>query len=189
VGPALPRRERHARGADDLIGSHEALPVPGEEVFGAGRVEQRQPFAERGATESPMKLGCFPADFFGDFRDWRQTLLERTNVEAGSADQNRQAPGRRDRGDLVQRQRAPGGDGAPLSGIEKAVEPMGRAPLGSAVGTRRQDAEIAIDLQAVGIDDGSAECIRQLERESRFAARGGTGDDEDGWRLARACTG
>jgi len=40
-----------------------------------------------------------------------------------------------------------------------------RALFGGGIGTRRQDAEIAVDLQAVGVDDGAAEYIRQLDRE------------------------
>src|SRR5262245_39454933 len=53
------------------------------------------------------------------------------------------------------------------------------ALLGSCIGTRRKDTEIAIDLQAVGVDDRPAECIGQLQRERRFAAGRRAGDDED----------
>jgi phosphoserine phosphatase len=187
VGPALPCRKWHARRADDLVGPHEALPVARKETPSALWVEQRQPLAERGAAETSMKLDRLSADLFGDLRDWRQPLLERVDVEAGAADQNRQPPGRGDGGDLVQRQRPPVGDGTALGGVEKTVEPMRRALLGSTVGTRRQDAEIAIDLQAVGVDDGPAERVRQLERKRRFATRGRTGDDQDGRLLVRIC--
>jgi len=47
-------------------------------------------------------------------------------------------------------------NGAALAGIEKAVEPMRHALFGSLVWTRCQDAQIAIDLLAVGVDDGAA---------------------------------
>ena len=66
---------------------------------------------------------------------------------------------------------------------------MRRPLFGSRVGSRRQDAEIAIDLPAVGVDDGAAEGLGELERESRFAARGRTGDDEDGRGVLTACAG
>src|SRR4029077_16712469 len=40
-----------------------------------------------------------------------------------------------------------------------------------------------------GVDDGAAECVRQLDRERRFAARRRPGDDEDGRCVAAACGG
>ena len=53
-------------------------------------------------------------------------------------------------------------NGAALAGIEKAVEPMRHAFFRGRVGARSQDSKITVDLLAVGIDDGSAEGIRQL---------------------------
>jgi phosphoserine phosphatase len=47
------------------------------------------------------------------------------------------------------------------------------------IGPRRQYPEIAIDLQAVGIDDRTAIQVGQFERERRFAARRRSGDDKD----------
>jgi hypothetical protein len=68
---ALPRRKRHAGGADDLVGPHEALPVSGEKTLRAGRVEPRQLFPKPGAAEKPMKLERLLPDSLGDFRDRR----------------------------------------------------------------------------------------------------------------------
>ena len=50
--------------------------------------------------------------------------------------------------------------------------------------TRGQDAQIAVQLDAVGIDDQAVERRGQFERKSRFAARGRTGDDNDRRLLA-----
>ena len=47
------------------------------------------------------------------------------------------------------------------------------------VGARAQDPQIAIDLLAVGVDDGAAERRRQFERQRRFAAGRRPGDDDD----------
>ncbi|GFO81665.1 MAG: hypothetical protein A49_12920 [Methyloceanibacter sp.] len=44
-------------------------------------------------------------------------------------------------------------------------------------GTRRQHLELAIDLHRVGIDDRSAEAIRERERRGRFAAGSRSGDE------------
>ena len=77
-------------------------------------------------------------------------------------------------------------NGAALAGIEKAVEPMRHALFGSLVWTRCQDAQIAIELLAVGVDDGAAQGVGQRQGQRRFAARGRTGDDEDGRRAVPA---
>jgi phosphoserine phosphatase len=79
--------------------------------------------------------------------------------------------------------------GAALGRVEKAVEPMRRPLLGRSLGARGQDAQIAVDLHAVGVDDGAAECVCQLQRQRRFAARGRAGDDQDGRLVASAAPG
>jgi phosphoserine phosphatase len=127
-----------------------------------------------------MELGRLSPQRFWDFRNRCQTLLERPDVKTGSADQNWQPPRGSDGGNFVQRQATPIGDGAALASVQKTVEPVRRALFSSGIGTRRQDAEITVNLQTVGVYDGAAECVRQLDRERRFAARGRTGDDEDG---------
>ena len=160
MGASLPRRKRNAGGAHNLIRSHQALPVARSKVHSAARVELPQPFAERGAAENQMELGRLSPEFFRDFRNRCQTLLERPDVKTGAADHNRQAPGGGDGADFVQCQATPIGNGAALAGVQKTVEPVRRALFGSGIGTRRQDAEIAVDLQTVGVDDGAAECVR-----------------------------
>ena len=165
MGVALPGRERDTCGADHLIGSHQALPVAGSKAQSVARVELPQPLAKRGAAENQMELDGLSPEFFRDFRNRCQTLLKRPDVKTGAADHNRQAPGGGDRGNFVQCQATPIGDGAALAGVQKTVEPVHRALFGGGIWTRRQDAEIAVDLQAVGVDDGAAEYIRQLDRE------------------------
>ena len=189
MGAALPCRKRNAGGAHDLIGAHQAPPVAGGKARGAARVELPQPLAERRAAENQMELGRLSPELFWDFRNRCQTLLDRPDVETGSADQNWQPARGGHGGNFVQCQATPIGYGAALAGVQKTVESVHRAVFGSGIGTRRQDAEIAIDLQAVGVDDGAAECIRQLDREPRFAARRRTSDDEDGGRAVTACGG
>jgi phosphoserine phosphatase len=185
----LPRRERDAGRADNLIGPHETLPVSGKEALGTGGVEPRQPFPKLNTTQKPMKIESLLSDSIGDFRNRRQTSLQCTKVKTCATHENRQPPRSRRRGDLVKCQHTPVGDRAAFGSIKKAIQPMRRSLFGVRVGTRRQQAEIAIDLPAVRIDDGSAEGLRQLERERRFAARGRTGDDEDGRLVAGAASG
>jgi len=187
MGLALPRRERNAGSADDLVGPNQTLPVSGRKALGGGRVKPRQLFAKSCAAQPSMEFEGFLSDRLGDFGNRSQTSLQRADVEAGAADENRQPACSRCRSHLVERQRPPIGNRAALSSIEKAIKPMRSPLLCGRVGPRRQDTEIAIDLPAVGIYDGSVEDVRQLQREYRFAACGRTSDDEHGWRGGPGC--
>jgi len=75
MGPALPRRERDAGGAYDLVGPHQTLSVSGEKERGAGRVQPRQLFAKADAAEHSMQLKGLLSDRLGDFGNRRQTVL------------------------------------------------------------------------------------------------------------------
>ena len=73
--PALPRCERDAGGTDDLVGPHQPLPVSGEEAPGAGRVELREPLAERYTAQAPMEIHGLVPDLFRNFGNRSETLL------------------------------------------------------------------------------------------------------------------
>ena len=121
-------------------------------------------------------------DLLGNLRDRRQPVLQGTQIEAGAADDDRQAPRLLRSRDLVERQRTPARGGPAIGSIEKAVEAMRRARQCGHVRTRGQDVQVAVALQAVGIDDRAVQGLRQRQGERRFAACGRAGDDED--RLA-----
>ena len=53
-----------------------------------------------------------------------------------------------------------------------AIEPVRRAGLLLHRRPRRDDAEIAIDLHGIGVDDDAAGLLRQFERQGRLAAGG-----------------
>jgi len=177
--PLLPGSERHAGGAHDLPGPHKALAITRWEPARAVGVELGQPLAKLDTAQEPIEIDRLPAGLLGDFWDRRQTFFERAEVQAGAADEDRQSSRARRDGDLVERQRAPLRSGTALGGIEKAVEPMRRPCFRNRVGTGRKDAQIAIDLHAVGVDDDAAEYVGQLQRQRRFAARGRSGDGQD----------
>src|SRR4029077_20478233 len=84
--------KRDTRGAHDLVGPHQALPVAGSKAQSAARVELPQPRAERGGAENQMELARLSPEFFRDFRNRRQTLFQRPDVKTGAADHYRQAP-------------------------------------------------------------------------------------------------
>ena len=56
--------------------------------------------------------------------------------------------------------------------IDMTIKEMGSSGFILRRRARRNDPQVAVDLHGVGIDDSSAESLRNLERESRLAARG-----------------
>ena len=103
MGSALPRRKRHAGGADDLVGPHEALPVSREKTLRTGRVEPCQLFAKPDTAEKPMELARLLPDLLGNFGNRRQTVLESTEVKTGAADENGKPSSPCRQRDLVER--------------------------------------------------------------------------------------
>lgn len=180
----LPIPDRYAGGPYHLKGADQPLLVSREESLGSGRIELRQPLAKRHTAQSAMERDRFLPDLLGNFRNRREAVFEGAKIKSRAADKNGKAARLCGGGDLVEREGAPPRGGAALAGVEKAIEPVRHPPLGGLVGTRRQNAEIAIALQAVGIDDNAAQDVRQIESECRFPARRRTGDGEDRRRTA-----
>src|SRR6516162_3429078 len=174
----LPSSDGHPGGPHHLIGADQALPVPWMEALGGDRIELREPLTKHGAARFPVKFYRLPLDLLGNFWNRREPVLKRPDVKPGAADENGQAPRIYRGDDLVQRERAPPGNRAALGGIQEAVKPVLHPPFGDLVRTRGQYPEIAITLQAVGIDDGAAQGVGQLEREYGFSACRWTSDDE-----------
>src|SRR5215510_11979825 len=98
-----------------------------------------------------MEFESLLPDVRGNSRNGSKAALDGTEVEAGTADENGQPPGCCRRRDLVEGHPLPAGGRATLGRIEKTIEPMRRPLFGRRVGTRRQNAEVAIDLLAIGI--------------------------------------
>jgi hypothetical protein len=109
-----------------------------------------------------------------------QAFTQRAQIKPGAADQDRQAARRQRCRDLGKRQFAPRGRRSPLGSIEKTVEAMRRPRLLGWARSRGENAQVAIRLQRVGVDDRAAVVFGQRQREGRFPARGRPGDDDDG---------
>ena len=93
-------------------------------------------------------------------RHRRQPLGQRLEVEPGAADQDRHAPCALG---LVQRRAgilAPAPDRIVLGGIDMAIEPVRHPRLLRRARPRRDDAQIAIDLHGIGVDDDAADASR-----------------------------
>jgi len=122
--PALPRRERDAGGADDLVGPQETLPVSEKKALGAGRVEPGQLFVKPDVAQNPIEVASLLANRIGDFGNRRQPILDCAEVQPGSADEDWHPARSRRCGDCVERQITPVADRAALGSIEIAVQLM-----------------------------------------------------------------
>ncbi|KAF0133187.1 MAG: phosphoserine phosphatase [Xanthobacteraceae bacterium] len=114
-------------------------------------------------------------------RNRGKPLGERLEIEAGTADEDRQHASGLGRDDLGLHGRNPAADREILGGVHGAVEPVRRRRHLPGRGAGGDDGEIAIDLHGIGIDDDAAEVAGQVQRQCRLAA-GGRTCDEDGPR-------
>ena len=154
--PLLPYPQCYASSPNHLKGADQPLLVSGKETPCSHPVELCQPLAKPDTAQSAMKSDRFLSDLLGNFRYRREPLYQNAKVKAGASDKNREAAGICSCRDLIERKCAPLRGGPTLGSIEKAIEPVWHSLLGSLVGTRGQDAEIAIALQAVGVNDDAS---------------------------------
>ena len=99
-------------------------------------------------------------------------------IQAGAAGQDRQAAcgaGLLHRGQAFA---APPGDAAGFGGGTDAVEGGGDAGFFVRRGAGGEDAEFAIHLHGVGVDDRAVAAFGDGQRQRGFAAGGRTGDDQ-----------
>ena len=68
--------------------------------------------------------------------------------------------------------------------VDMAVEPVRHARFFRGRRPRGDDAQIAIDLHGIGVDDGAAEPLGQPQRQRRLAAGGRPCNKHRAWRLA-----
>ena len=152
----LPSPDGHSGGSHYLKGADEPLFISGEEPLCSLRIEPGKPFAKPDPAQRPMKPDRLLPDLRGDVRDRCQTPLDCPQIEPGAANDDRQAAGLRCLGDLVKGEGPPSSGRPALARVDEAVEPVRCARLRRLVGPCRQDPKIAIDLQAVGVDDRAA---------------------------------
>ena len=159
--PAMPPSER-AGGAHHPKARISRCRSLGRQPRRHHRVERRQRSLKRLAARCRVQLGGLGASISaGTAATGASPSQQRPQIQPGAADQDRQAAGAMGGIDLGQASAAPAPGRAALGGVEHAIEPVRHARLAACVGPRRQDAQLAIDLQAVGIDDRAAERARQ----------------------------
>lgn len=175
-----PFSDRKAGRANDLVSAHKARAVGGRKPPGAFAVETGQTLAKLVAAEPFVKKRGFASDLVGNCGDGRQPLFERSQIKARSADDKRQAAGVCRFGDRGLGMGAPTAGRRTLRRVEEAVKAVRGARFGGRVGARRKYPEIAIDLLAVGVDDGEGVDLGESLGQNGFAARRRPGENDDG---------
>ncbi len=163
-GEALPRRRV------DLQRAQDTLRVARLEPRGHHRIARRKLSMERGDRHHFGAGAPFRPYRFRHARHVGNSLCERLEIKPRAADEDRQASfrahlrqGRRRFLDI-----AP--DGIIDCAIDMTEQKMRCARLFRRARPRGEDAQIAIDLHRIGIDQRAAETLGQAEREMRLAA-------------------
>ncbi len=166
VGKRSPGRLDHLERAGD------AGAVAGLQARGGFRIAPRKLRVQRLDAIALQPRPYHIADLVRDRRHRRQASRERLEIESGAADEDRQPPftahlrkhGRRV-SDVTARRVVHGR-------IDMAIKPVRQPRLFRQCRPRGDDAQVAIDLHGIGIDDGAAGLFRQPQREGRLAAGG-----------------
>ncbi len=111
------------------------------------------------------------ADSGGDRRHGGKAPRQRAEIKPGAADDDRKPSRFPCRGERRRGVGAPAAHRVVLRSIDMAVQPMRHAPFLVGRRPRGHDAQIAIDLHGIGIDDLAAELLGKRERQGRLAAR------------------
>ena len=168
----MPVGQRTAGGFDDLQRAGNPRAVARLQAFGRDGIAPRQFGMQRFDTVAFQPGANGIAHFGRDRRHRGETARQRLEVQAGPADEDGQALFRARLRQHLGSIRHPGAGRKIDRCVDMAIEPVRRAGLLLHRRPRRDDAEIAIDLHGIGVDDDSAGLLRQFERQGRLAAGG-----------------
>ena len=147
-------------------------------VVSAGAQPRRRPPGPRRrahacASDCRQGADCLARIGGIDLGHRRDPVEQGAEVEAGASDEDRCAARGVDLGDRCLGLARPGRGIVLASAIDMAEQPMRRARLVlRAIGRAAEDAQIAIDLACIGIDDRAADPLGERERQRALAARG-----------------
>ena len=175
----LDGEERLPGRLDHLQRAQDAQAVARPEAQRRRRIAPRELGVERLAVAALGRGTDALAHRLGHGRDVGEALDEGLEVKARAADQDRQAA----RGARLRQHRCGVAqivsDGEVHRAVDMAVEPVRRLRLLLWGRSRGEDAQVAVDLHRIRVDDQAAEPRREVEGERRLA-RGGRACNEDG---------
>ena len=174
---AMPIGQRAAGCQDHFERAAHARAVVRHEALRAGGIAVAQLGVERRSTVCFEPFPDVRPNLRWNRRNGAEPPRQCLEVKASAADDDRQALGAFD---LIERGAdidAPPADGIIFRRIHVAVKHMRHPQLLCCRRSRRDDAQIPIDLHGIGIDDGAAQLLGERKRNGRLAARSRSGDE------------
>src|SRR5215211_2475823 len=177
----MPVVQRTPGRVEDFQRPHDAHTVGWTDLSGCGRIAAPKFAVQRLGALTLQSRSQAGANVGRNGRDSGEAVGQRLEIKAGAADENRPPmfPVCLDESTLRVGEPAP--DGIIIGRIDVAVEAMRGALLLVEQWARRDDAQIAIDLHRIGIDNYAAEPLGERERQRRLAARGRPCDQHRRW--------
>ena len=180
----LPGSERATRRPDDLERARDAAGVGSGEPRGGFWILLRQ----RGMRVGNGERADLGADRGIDRWYRGDPVDQRTHIEAGAADEDRELARGMDLGDRRFGVIGPARRGiADIGAIDMAEQAVGDARLVGGRRARGEDAQVGIDLARIGVDDDAVVALGELDRGGGLAARGRPCDERERWAIADHC--
>ena len=174
----LPGGKPTAGTAPDFPGAGKALAVGGAQARGRRGIDLGEGGVQFGGAALGEQAAGFRPRRVARWRDVGDAMREGGEIEPGAAAEDGQAAPHARLGHRGQRRLAPPGGVGGFGHTSHAVERMRYAGFVRRRRARGDDAQLAIGLHGVRVDHRAAEALGKGQRERRFSARGGAGDDE-----------
>ncbi|MNQ99980.1 hypothetical protein D3C85_1157390 [compost metagenome] len=185
LGGGLPVAERAPGGLGHGQGADQALAVAGSDGGGRGRIDLGQAAAEGGFALKVIGGLDRVADGVGHGGNVGQAARQGVEIEACAADQQGRAVLS---GQFVQQRHdgaGPEADGPGFGGVGDAVEAVFGAGFVLDRRAGAEDAQVGVELLAVGVDDDGAGLLRHVQRQTRLARGGRAGDQGEAGRFGQ----
>ncbi|MNX96291.1 hypothetical protein D3C86_1286020 [compost metagenome] len=185
TGVGLPVTERAAGGLGHGQGADQALAVAGGDGGGGCGIDLGQAAAEGGFALKVVGSLDRVADGVRHGGNVGQTACQGVEIEAGAADQQGGAVLRRQFLQQGHDGAGPAADRPGFGGVGHAIQAVLGAGLVLERGAGAEDAQVGVELLAVGVDDDGAGLLRHVQRQTRLARGGGAGDQGEAGRFGQ----
>ena len=183
----LPGCKRAPGADDDLVRAQQPLAIGRPQARGHRGIQPGELGMKCRRTQRGEPRPGGAANIGGNVRNRRETMQQGMQIQPGAADHDRGPPLRQRLADRRPRQLQPAPGRRRICRIQDAVQPVRRARLVLGGRAGRENAQIAVQLHAVGVDDHAALGFGQTQRQGRLAAGRRAGHDNQAGHGTAAC--